>query len=90
MNTLTETHILTEKAAKRLILDLIDAASNLTLADNKENRLFGFALSRIEGKEHAEMTLVEAEFRIDQAIQRAYHALTGRQIMGDPVDFINS
>jgi hypothetical protein len=90
MKTLTDTQTLTEKAAKRLILDLIDAASNLTLADNKDGGLFGFAQSRMQGKEHEAMSLAEAEFRIDSAIQRAYHALRGKEITGDPVDFIHS
>ena len=82
---------MTSRAARKIILDLTEAAGDVVLVecqDGGEN--VDIVLSRVAGHASEVMSLREAERRLDGAIKRAYRALKpGFDIVGDPVAFIN-
>jgi hypothetical protein len=80
------------KAARKIILDLIDAGQDnalVPLQDGGDGVEVVF--SREPGRETEVMQMDESERRTDEAIRAAWLALTGAEIApgDDPVDFIN-
>lgn len=79
------------KAAKKLILDLLDAGHDGALVQIQDGGIkVDIVFSCLPNQTDQPMNLAEAEKRTDEAIRRAFLALTGADVDGDPVEFINS
>jgi hypothetical protein len=82
--------LLSNKAAQKLILALLDAGHDGVLADCQDGgENVDIIFSRRKGHESEVMGLAESEQRMDAAIRFAWKTLTGKTIAGDPVEFIN-
>ncbi len=79
------------KRAKKLILDLIDAGHDGALVGIQDGGVkVDIVFSQHPHQKNNPMNLAESEERMNDAIRRAFVALTGADVEGDPVDFINS
>ncbi len=82
---------MSDKQAKQIILDLLDAANDGALASCQDGGAnVDVVFSRMKGHENEVMSLSESERRMDRAIRRACRALTGKKIEGDPIAWVNS
>jgi len=83
--------MISRKRAKKIILDLLDAGHDGALVQIQDGgKNVDIVFSRIPNQTDQPMKLAEAEKQMDEAIRRAFHALTGANVDGDPVEFINS
>ena len=81
---------MSEKDAKVVIADLLAVAHDGALASCQDGGVnVDIVFSRKPGREDRVMTLRESEQRLDAAIRRAYAAMTGEKVKGDPVEFVN-
>lgn len=83
-------NLIHNKFAKKIIYNLIDAARLGSLAEMQDGGVHcDIVFSRIKGQEHKVITVSEAERILDKAIIAAYQAMTGLNVEGDPVEFID-
>ncbi len=81
------------KAAKKIILDLLDAGHDNALVPLYRDGLdVDMVFSRKRGCENKAMEVAEAETRTDAAIKAAWKALTGEDFPdgADTVEFVNN